>query len=100
LVLEHLRLVEAIAVRLRQTLPVRVDLDDMVQAGMLGLIDAAGKYDSGKQIAFSGYAKHRIKGAILDSLRKLDWASRDMRRHHKRVEAATRLGRNAAACSQ
>ena len=48
------------------------------------------KYDSTKQVAFSAYAKHRIKGAILDSLRQLDWASRDLRRRHKQVEAATR----------
>ena len=50
-----------------------------------------------KQVVFSSYAKHRIKGAILDSLRQLDWASRDMRRRHKQVEAATR--ELAASCS-
>jgi RNA polymerase sigma factor for flagellar operon FliA len=48
------------------------------------------KFDPEKQVAFSSYAKHRIKGAILDSLRQLDWASRDLRRRHKQVEAATR----------
>jgi len=68
---------------------VHVDLDDLVHAGILGLIDAAGKYNADKQVVFSSYAKHRIKGAILDSLRQLDWASRDMRRRHKEVEAAT-----------
>ncbi len=89
-VLEHLPLVKAIAVRVHENLPVHVDLDDLVHAGILGLFDAAGKYDPGKQVAFSSYAKHRIKGAILDSLRQLDWASRDLRRRHKQLEAATR----------
>ena len=55
-----------------------VDLDDLVHAGILGLFDAATKYNPDKKVAFSSYAKHRIKGAILDSLRQLDWASRDL----------------------
>src|SRR5580700_11551396 len=90
IVLEHLPLVKAIAVRVHENLPVHVDLDDLVHAGILGLFDAASKYDPDKQVVFSSYAKHRIKGAILDSLRQLDWASRDMRRRHKQLEAATR----------
>jgi len=89
-VLEHLPLVKAIAVRVHENLPVHVDLDDLVHAGILGLFDAANKFNPDKQVVFSSYAKHRIKGAILDSLRQLDWASRDMRRRHKQVEAATR----------
>lgn len=89
-VLEHLPLVKAIAIRVHENLPVHVDLDDLVHAGVLGLFDAASKFNPDKQVAFSSYAKHRIKGAILDSLRQLDWASRDMRRRHKQVEAATR----------
>jgi RNA polymerase sigma factor FliA len=89
-VLEHLPLVKAIAVRVHESLPVHVELDDLVHAGILGLFDAATKYDPEKQVAFSSYAKHRIKGAILDSLRQLDWASRDLRRRHKQVESVTR----------
>ncbi|MDX2150048.1 MAG: FliA/WhiG family RNA polymerase sigma factor [Bryobacteraceae bacterium] len=89
-VLEHLPLVKAIAVRVHESLPVHVDLDDLVHAGVLGLFDAVSKYDPDKKVAFSAYAKHRIKGAILDSLRQLDWASRDLRRRHKQVEAVTR----------
>jgi RNA polymerase sigma factor FliA len=88
IVMEHLPLVKAIAVRVHANLPVHVDLDDLVHAGVLGLLDAASKYDAGKHVVFSSYAKHRIKGAILDSLRQLDWASRDMRRRQKQVEAA------------
>ena len=90
IVLEHLPLVRAIAIRVHENLPVHVDLDDLVHAGVLGLIDAAGKYNSHKDVAFSAYAKHRIKGAILDSLRQLDWASRDMRKRHKQLESITR----------
>src|SRR5271165_5100521 len=90
IILEHLPLVKAIAVRVHENLPVHVDLDDLVHAGVLGLFDAATKFNPEKQVAFSSYAKHRIKGAILDSLRQLDWASRDLRRRHKQVEAATR----------
>lgn len=89
-VLEHLPLVKAIAVRVHENLPVHVEVDDLVHAGILGLFDAATKFNPDKQVAFSSYAKHRIKGAILDSLRQLDWASRDMRRRHKQVEAAMR----------
>jgi RNA polymerase sigma factor for flagellar operon FliA len=90
IILEHLPLVKAIAVRLHGSLPSHADLDDLVHAGVLGLFDAARKFNSKKQVAFSSYAKHRIKGAILDSLRQLDWASRDLRRRHKQLEAATR----------
>jgi RNA polymerase sigma factor for flagellar operon FliA len=89
-VMENLALVKIIAVRVHESLPVHVELDDLVHAGILGLFDAATKFDADKQVAFSSYAKHRIKGAILDSLRQLDWASRDMRRRHKQVEQVTR----------
>jgi RNA polymerase sigma factor for flagellar operon FliA len=89
-VLENLPLVKAIAVRVHESLPVHVDLDDLVHAGILGLFDAATRFDPKKNVSFSSYAKHRIKGAILDSLRQLDWASRDLRRRHKQLESVTR----------
>jgi RNA polymerase sigma factor for flagellar operon FliA len=91
LVLEYLPLVKAIAIHAHAGLPVHVDLDDLVQAGILGLIDAANKFDATKHVAFSSYAKHRIKGEIFDSLRKLDWASRDIRRRQKEMEAVTHV---------
>ena len=90
IVLDHLSLVKVIAIRVHENLPVHVDLDELVHAGVLGLFDAVEKFDASKNVAFQAYAKHRIKGAILDSLRQLDWASRDMRKHQKQVEAATR----------
>ncbi len=89
-ILDHLPLVKAIAIRVHENLPVHVDLDDLVHAGILGLFDAVDKFQPEKQVAFSSYAKHRIKGAILDSLRQLDWASRDLRRRHKQIEEVTR----------
>lgn len=90
LILDHLPLVRSMALRVREYLPANVDLDDLVHAGVLGLFDAARKYDPDRHVAFSSYARHRIKGAMLDSLRELDWASRDLRRRHKQVEEATR----------
>ena len=88
MVLDHLHLVKATASSIRKSLPVHADYEDLVQAGIVGLIDAANKYDAEKQNSFPTYAKHRIRGAILDNLRKLDWASRDMRRRQKLVAAA------------
>src|SRR5258707_10801138 len=90
IVLDHLPLVKAIAIRVHESLPVHVDLDDLIHAGVMGLFDAVTKYDDTKQVLFHAYAKHRIKGAILDSLRQLDWASRDLRRRQKQAEATTR----------
>jgi RNA polymerase sigma factor for flagellar operon FliA len=90
LVLEHLPLVRAVAIHVFQNLPMHVELEDLVHAGILGLLDAANKYDESKQVPFRAYAKHRIRGAILDNLREMDWASRDMRRQHKRLEEVTR----------
>lgn len=89
-ILENLPLVKAIAVRIYENLPGHVDFDDLVHAGILGLFDAENKFDPEKGVAFASYAKQRIKGAMLDSLRQLDWASRDLRRRQKQVEATTR----------
>jgi RNA polymerase sigma factor for flagellar operon FliA len=99
IVLAHLPLVKAIAIRVHENLPVHVDLDDLIHAGVLGLFDAVAKYDRTKNVEFQSYAKHRIKGAILDSLRQVDWASRDMRKRQKRIDAVSheltgKLGRN------
>src|SRR5271165_7655255 len=88
-IVEHLPLVRSIAIRVYESLPVHVDVDDLVHAGILGLIDAAARYSTEKQVSFRAYAKHRIRGAILDSLRALDWASRDLRRRRKQLEAVT-----------
>src|ERR1017187_7024010 len=83
IVLDHLPLVKAIAIRVHENLPVYVDFEDLIHAGVLGLFDSVMKFDDTKTVAFHSYAKHRIKGAILDSLRELDWASRDLRKRQK-----------------
>jgi RNA polymerase sigma factor for flagellar operon FliA len=100
-VIENLPLVKAIAIRVHETLPVHVDLDDLIHAGVLGLFGAVEKYDASKSVSFQAYAKHRIKGAMLDSLRQLDWASRDLRKRQKQADEVTRdlstkLGRTPA----
>ena len=90
LIVEHLSLVTAIAAHVQRSLPVHVELDDLVHAGTMGLIEAATKYQEETTIAFPAYAKHRIRGAILDSLRQQDWASRELRKRYKQVESVTR----------
>jgi len=98
IVLDHLPLVKAIAVRVHENLPVHVDLDDLIHADT-GLFDAASKYNPDKKVIFHSYAKHRIKGAILDSLRQLDWASRDLRRRTSRWKRSAGLVRQVRARS-
>lgn len=88
-VVEHLPLVRAIAVAIRKNLPAAVELDDLIQSGTIGLFQAFDRFDPAKQTTFGTFAKYRIRGAILDSLRQLDWASRDLRRLQKQAEAAT-----------
>ncbi len=87
LILEHLPLVSAIAAHIQKSLPVHIEMDDLVHAGTMGLFDAATKYRDDKEVAFRTYAKHRIRGAILDGLRQQDWASRDLRRRFRQVES-------------
>ena len=84
----HLPQVKFIAERLAAKLPPSVDLDDLIGAGMLGLLDAVEKYDPKKGVMFKTYAEMRVRGAMLDSLRDLDWAPRSMRRRAREVEAA------------
>lgn len=89
LISEHFHLVKATARRVQKSLGVHVELEDLIHAGTMGLFEAATKYQDDKQVPFPVYAKHRIRGAILDSLRQLDWASRDARRLYKQMETAT-----------
>lgn len=90
LTLSHMHLVRAIATNVQRSLSAHTELDDLIHAGMIGLFDAATKFEEGKEIPFAVYAKHRIRGAILDSLRQIDWASRDARRQYKQVQEVTR----------
>jgi RNA polymerase sigma factor for flagellar operon FliA len=80
LILEHLPLVRYIAKRVHSRVPPSVMLDDLINSGILGLIDAINKFDPTKLVDLRIYARHRIRGAILDSLRGLDWSPRRLRR--------------------
>jgi RNA polymerase sigma factor for flagellar operon FliA len=100
LLLEQLPQVRSIARRIHGNLPKSVALEDLVQSGVLGLIDALEKYDPAKNVHLHSYAKFRIRGAILDSLRDLDWGPRDLRNKARRMEQAHQkleAGRGCAA---
>jgi RNA polymerase sigma factor FliA len=88
LLLEHLPQVQYIARRIHDRLPLQVLLEDLVHAGVLGLMDAVKKYDPGKNVQLKHYAEFRIRGAILDSLRQVDWSPRTLRRQARRLEQA------------
>ena len=88
LIVEHLPQVKLIASRIRDKLPDSVALDDLISAGVLGLIDAVDHFDAGHNVKLKTYAEHKIRGAILDSLRSLDWAPRNKRKKSKMIEAA------------
>jgi RNA polymerase sigma factor for flagellar operon FliA len=87
-VTENLPLVRFIAARIAATIPASVELDDLIQTGTLGLIDAVRRYDPSKGIPFPAYARYRIRGAILDALRTADWATRSQRSQRKAIASA------------
>ena len=94
-------LVRHVVERVAATLPRNVDHEDLYSAGVLGLLDAHAKFDPGKGVKFETYAVWRIKGAVLDQLRALDWVSRSMRRKARNLDGVTRrldqkLGRAAS----
>ena len=96
--IEHLPIVRFLARRIHERLPQHVDIDDLFSAGVVGLMDAFAKFDATKKVQFRSYAQFRIRGAILDSLRTLDWSPRELRRKGRAVEEAiraltSRLGR-------
>lgn len=89
--LEHLPIVRFLARRIHERLPHHVDIEDLVSAGVVGLLDAFQKFNPEKKVQFRSYAQFRIRGAILDSLRMLDWGPRDLRRKGRAVEEATQM---------
>src|SRR5437879_2584958 len=100
ILLEQLPQVKFIARRIHDRLPQHVEVDDLVNAGVIGLIDAMKKYDPAKNVMFKSYAQFRIRGAILDSLREMDWSPRILRKKARRIEEVHRklameLGRAA-----
>lgn len=89
--LEHLPIVRFLARRIHERLPQHVEIEDLVSAGVVGLMDAFQKFDPAKKVQFRSYAQFRIRGAILDSLRTLDWSPRELRRKGRAVEEAVRV---------
>ena len=88
LLVQHLPLVKQIAGRMAIGLPKSVDVDDLVSAGVIGLIDALNNFDASRGVQFKTYATLRIRGAILDELRSLDWVPRSARARSREVERA------------
>ena len=100
LIVEYIPLVKAVAGRLSMYLGYSVDYEDLCSYGIFGLIDAIDKYDQDKDVKFETYASLRIRGSILDQIRKLDWIPRTVRQRQKQIDAAMRdleneLGRPA-----
>jgi RNA polymerase sigma factor for flagellar operon FliA len=85
LVMQELSQVYYIAARIRERLPQQVEMEDLVNAGVLGLMEASRSFDSSKNAQFKTFAKFRIRGAILDSLRESDWGSRYIRRRGREI---------------
>jgi len=101
LVMQELSQVYYIASRIRERLPQHVELEDLVNAGVVGLIEASRTFDSSKNAQFKTFAKFRVRGAIMDSLRDADWGSRYLRKRGREIAEATtrlegRLGRHPA----
>ena len=101
LIVEHLPQVRIIARRIHERLPDNVGIDDLISNGTIGLISAIDNFDNSQNVKLKTYAEYRIRGAILDGLRTLDWAPRQKRRMGKQIESAIaaaqqRLGRAPA----
>jgi RNA polymerase sigma factor for flagellar operon FliA len=88
LVLQYAPLIKYIATRMALRLPPHISLDDLISSGTIGLLDAIKKFDPHKNISFKTYAEFRIKGAILDELRALDWIPRSIRKKSNQLEKA------------
>ena len=87
LVLAHLPQVRLIAGRIHDRLPDYISIDDLISTGVVGLLNAIDNFDPSFNVQLNTYAEHRIRGAIIDSLRETDWAPRDMRKRSRRIDA-------------
>ncbi|PKO57328.1 MAG: RNA polymerase sigma factor FliA, partial [Betaproteobacteria bacterium HGW-Betaproteobacteria-19] len=88
LVVSYAPLVKRIAYQLMAKLPASVDVDDLIQNGMMGLLDAINRFEEGMGAQFETYAVQRIRGSMLDGLRDNDWVPRSLRRDMRRIEGA------------
>jgi RNA polymerase sigma factor for flagellar operon FliA len=88
LVMDNLGLVKGLAFRLARRVPTQVEVSELMSVGMVGLIDAAGRYQSSLGVPFDAFARRRVQGAMLDWLRSLDWAPRSARKLRRDVDSA------------
>ena len=88
IILAYAPLVKLVAGRLSMYLGYNVEYEDLVSYGIFGLIDAIDKFDLGKEVKFETYASLRIRGTILDQIRKMDWIPRTVRQKQKRIDEA------------
>jgi len=90
LIVQYLPQVRRQALALQVKLPSNIELDDLIQAGTLGLLEALGRFDANQGASFATFANQRIRGAMLDELRSRDWLPRSVRRHAREVDEAVR----------
>jgi RNA polymerase sigma factor FliA len=86
LIQQYLPLVKTVVGRIAMTLPAHVDMDDLYSAGTVGLLNAVRNFDAGNGASFETYARIRIRGAVLDELRRMDWAPRPLREKARKVQ--------------
>ena len=91
IIIEYAPLVKVVAGRLSMYLGNNVEFDDLVSYGVFGLIDAIDKFDLGKDVKFETYASLRIRGSILDQIRKMDWIPRTVRQKQKKIDEAVKV---------
>jgi RNA polymerase sigma factor for flagellar operon FliA len=85
---EHVLLIKKLAHQLKAKLPANIEVDDLIQAGMIGLLDAMQRYQDNQQAQFETYAVQRIRGSMLDELRNMDWLPRSIRQNMRKIENA------------
>ena len=88
LIIQYTPLIKFVANRLAIRLPPHIDINDLISSGVLGLIDAIDKFDSSREAQFKTYAEFRIRGAMLDELRSMDWIPRSVRQNYNNIEKA------------
>jgi RNA polymerase sigma factor FliA len=90
LILANYAMVRSVAYRIHKRLPRQVEVDDLISAGVLGLIAACDRYDASRSVPFETYARHRVRGAIVDALRAMDWVPRSVRRKADQLDNTRR----------
>ena len=100
IIIEYAPLVKLVAGRLSMYLGYNVEYEDLVSYGIFGLIDAIDKYDFNKNVKFETYASLRIRGAILDQIRKMDWIPRSVRQKQKKIDILIKTKKSKRLCAK